>query len=71
VGEEFHGVDMGEGAVRLALADGGAYGFDDHSVTHGMPLRSVQVRFGVRSLLGSFDAWFAIARSSLESKPCK
>jgi hypothetical protein len=35
VGEELHGVDVGEGAVRLALADGGAYGFDDDGVTHG------------------------------------
>jgi hypothetical protein len=34
VGEELHGLDMGEGAVRLALADGGAYGFDDDGVTH-------------------------------------
>ncbi|GGZ86576.1 hypothetical protein GCM10010389_26090 [Streptomyces echinoruber] len=34
MGEEFDGVDVGEGAVRLALADGGADCFDDDCVTH-------------------------------------
>ncbi|GAA3203597.1 hypothetical protein GCM10010451_62730 [Streptomyces virens] len=38
MGEEFDGVDVGEGAVRLALADRGAYGFDDDCVTHGAGL---------------------------------
>ncbi len=38
VGEELYRVDVGEGAVRLALADGGAYGFDDDCVAHGAGL---------------------------------
>jgi hypothetical protein len=31
-------VDVGEGAVGLALPDGGAYGFHDDCVTHGAGL---------------------------------
>ncbi|GAA1227763.1 hypothetical protein GCM10009646_14740 [Streptomyces aureus] len=38
MGEEFDGVDMSERSVRLALPDGGAYGFDDDCVTHGAGL---------------------------------
>lgn len=34
VGEELHGVDVREGAARLALAYRRAYGFDDDCVTH-------------------------------------
>ncbi len=39
VREELHGMDVREGAVRPALAHGGAYGFDDDCVTHGADLR--------------------------------
>jgi len=39
VGEEFDGVDVGQGAAGLALADGSADGFDDDGVAHGMPPR--------------------------------
>ncbi len=51
VGEQFDGVDAGEGAVGLALADGGAYGFDDDGVTHGAGLlgRTVQDGHQIRA----------------------
>jgi hypothetical protein len=42
VGEELDRVDVREGAVRLALADRGAYGFDDDCVTHGAGLHDYQ-----------------------------
>ncbi|GAA1431975.1 hypothetical protein GCM10009601_52130 [Streptomyces thermospinosisporus] len=47
MGEEFDGVDVGEGAVGLALADRGAYGFDDDCVTH------VRASLAVRAVTGA------------------
>lgn len=49
MGEELQRVDVGEGAGRPALADGNAYGFDDHCVTHGVPLASEGPLRGTRA----------------------
>jgi hypothetical protein len=46
-------MDVREGAVRLALAHRGAYGFDDDCVTHGAGLLGRRATTGVRAGAGT------------------